>query len=572
MRTLETLENRLLLAAYRLVDLGTLGGGTSAGFDINNHNQVVGSAQTETGATRAFLFKDANGNGAADPGEMTNLGALAGHASSYAYGLNDNGIPVGTSVDSAGNERAVRFLAAGGATDLNLGDGSNARAINDAGEIVGSAMFNVINFTAFHRSASGTVTNLGTLSSGLYGDSEAYGINANGAITGWTSIDVGDRGFVRPPGGNMTPIGFASPPPGLAYAYAWDVNAAGHVVGEGFNAAGEYRAFLYDGTTVKDLGVLPGFNASMALGLNAQGDIVGILEPTAGQNHAFVYQAGAMKDLNDLIPQDSGWVLTEARAINDAGAIVANGVSPTGESRAVLLIPDTTPPTVLSAQFHYLTAPRSLVFRFSEDVSASLGLDDLVVTNLNTNQPVTGLNYHYDSNTNTATFAFPSDPQDANYRSTLLAGGVKDSANLALDGNADGAPGGDFHLDFFFLRGDANHDREVDFADLVALAQNYNSSSGADWSQGDFDGDGAVNFSDLVALAQNYNKSLAPTAAVTSEPLLASALPERKSTPARRPFATRPVIGRPIRPYRLGKLANPRALGFAALGLGFDSL
>jgi hypothetical protein len=34
MRTLESLENRLLLAAYRLVDLGTLGGATSAGFDI----------------------------------------------------------------------------------------------------------------------------------------------------------------------------------------------------------------------------------------------------------------------------------------------------------------------------------------------------------------------------------------------------------------------------------------------------------------------------------------------------------------------------------------------------------
>jgi probable HAF family extracellular repeat protein len=498
MRTLETLENRLLLAAYRLVDLGTLGGASSTGFDINNNNQVVGSAQTEIGASRAFLFKDANGNGVADPGEMTNLGALTGHASSYAYGLNDDGIPVGTSLDSAGNERAVRYEPGGGATDLNLGDGSNARAINDAGDIVGSAMFNVINFTAFHRSPSGTVTNLGTLSSGLYGDSEAYGINADGAIVGWTSTDVGDSGFVRPSGGNMTPIGFPGPPPGLAYAYAWDINAAGQVVGEGFNSAGEYRAFLYDGDAIRDLGVLPGFNASMALGLNARGDVVGILEPAAGQNHAFVYQAGVMKDLNDLIPQGSGWVLTEARAINDAGAIVANGVSPTGQNRAVLLISDTTPPSVTSAHFHYLTAPRSLIFRFSEDVSASLGLEDLVVTNLDTNQRVTGPSYHYDSQTNTATFTFPDDPDDANYRATLLADGVTDSANLALDGDADGAAGGDFHLDFFFLRGDANHDRKVDFTDLVPLAQNYNRSSGATWSQGDFDGDGAVNFGDLV--------------------------------------------------------------------------
>jgi hypothetical protein len=46
---------------------------------------------------------------------------------------------------------------------------------------------------------------------------------------------------------------------------------------------------------------------------------------------------------------------------------------------------------------------------------------------------------------------------------------------------------------------------------LVALAQNYN-LPGKDWSQGDFDGDGAVGFSDLVALAQNYNTTLPPAA------------------------------------------------------------
>jgi hypothetical protein len=60
----------------------------------------------------------------------------------------------------------------------------------------------------------------------------------------------------------------------------------------------------------------------------------------------------------------------------------------------------------------------------------------------------------------------------------------------------------------YTLAGDANLDGGVNFNDLVALAQNYNTPSGATWSHGDFNFDGVVNFSDLVALAQNYNTSL----------------------------------------------------------------
>ena len=57
--------------------------------------------------------------------------------------------------------------------------------------------------------------------------------------------------------------------------------------------------------------------------------------------------------------------------------------------------------------------------------------------------------------------------------------------------------------------GDANLDGSVSFPDLVALAQNYNTSDGsATWERGDFNFDGNVGFPDLVALAQNYNTSL----------------------------------------------------------------
>jgi hypothetical protein len=80
-------------------------------------------------------------------------------------------------------------------------------------------------------------------------------------------------------------------------------------------------------------------------------------------------------------------------------------------------------------------------------------------------------------------------------------------------GGIDFAPFGTV-LVKYTLYGDANLDRRVDFADLVALAQNYNQRAGvANWDQGDFNYDSLVDFKDLTLLAQNYNKSMAAVAA-----------------------------------------------------------
>ena len=55
------------------------------------------------------------------------------------------------------------------------------------------------------------------------------------------------------------------------------------------------------------------------------------------------------------------------------------------------------------------------------------------------------------------------------------------------------------------VAGDSNVDGNVDFRDLVVLAQNYNQLTGQSWQTADFNGDGATTFEDLVSLAQNYN-------------------------------------------------------------------
>ncbi|MGA2230791.1 MAG: dockerin type I domain-containing protein, partial [Tepidisphaeraceae bacterium] len=83
------------------------------------------------------------------------------------------------------------------------------------------------------------------------------------------------------------------------------------------------------------------------------------------------------------------------------------------------------------------------------------------------------------------------------------------------DGNTDsGTPAGPNQI---YLRttlaGDANLDGTVNFADLLAVAQNFNHPLGMngnpiDWADGDFNYDGVVNFADLLLVAQNFNKSL----------------------------------------------------------------
>ena len=68
--------------------------------------------------------------------------------------------------------------------------------------------------------------------------------------------------------------------------------------------------------------------------------IVGTSDMATGDTHAFGWDdvAGSpvMTDLNDLLPGGSGWVLLQARDINNAGQIVGWGTL-NGTFRAYLL-------------------------------------------------------------------------------------------------------------------------------------------------------------------------------------------------------------------------------------------
>jgi len=66
---------------YSIVDLGTLGGGSSEAYGINASGQVVGYARTSTGFQHAFIWQ--NGSG------MQDLGSLG--EDSWASDINDHG-------------------------------------------------------------------------------------------------------------------------------------------------------------------------------------------------------------------------------------------------------------------------------------------------------------------------------------------------------------------------------------------------------------------------------------------------------------------------------------------------
>jgi len=161
-------------------------------------------------------------------------------------------------------------------------------------------------------------------------------------------------------------------------------------------------------------------------------------------------------------------------------------------------------PQIETATFDYQSPANAVVIDFNKNVSESLATADLVVQKIG-GGTFAVQSFDVDFSNDTVCFILPALP-NGNYRASLPANSVTD-----FDGHPLPA---DFSFDFFVLAGDANRDRAVGFADLVAVAQNYGKTK-TTWVQGDFNGDGTVGFADLVAVAQNYGRSLpAPAAAM----------------------------------------------------------
>jgi probable HAF family extracellular repeat protein len=321
-------------ASYAIVDIGTLGGPSSAAASLNRFGDVVGAATTGDGVSHAFLYRN---------GQMLDLGTLPGGSSSYATAINDRGDIVGYGgINAYGPEfreftqgivwrnsgmRSVGALYCPCTFNVRYGT-SMAFAVSNAGWVVGDSQ---TNRQTFRRAFvwQDAIRPL-DVNAAAPGDSHAYGINDIHEVVG----DARDRAFlVR--GGIGRDLGVL---PGHATSSARAINNKGQVIGVSADAGGVARAFLWDLGRMRELGTLPGHAASEALAINDASDAVGRSgSADMSQSRAVLWRGGSAIDLTALVGA-ADWTLSSATAINDLGQIVGVG-SHGGQVRAYLLTP-----------------------------------------------------------------------------------------------------------------------------------------------------------------------------------------------------------------------------------------
>lgn len=381
---------------YTMTDLNTvlLSGGVRniQAFAINNSGKVVGSGQPvgvasyytwmydSTNGSIANVTRPSTGGIFQIPSDINNVGQMIGVGS-----------PDGLSI-----YRSFLRNADGTGTDLGalpVDYDSRAWAINDSGDVAGISFSSLTRVwqssRAYIWTASGGIQPLGSLA-GPNDWSRAYGINAKGQTVGvsyYTGSCYTSAGhaFVSTPTGlqdlhstNM-PV---DPRLGCGSSVAAKINNSGMAIGAHANSWGidspsgpaqVLHATVWNTATGAYTDLSNGINAktSQALtAINASGQVAGsevtysgvlinnMYEGTVtGSEHALVgdINGGGLVDLNQAFTNKPvNWTFQSAFDINDAGQMLVSAKDAGGVSHVVLLTPQTTSVSVV-------TAPATLV-------------------------------------------------------------------------------------------------------------------------------------------------------------------------------------------------------------------
>lgn len=284
--------------------LGTFGGAESVPVGINDAGAVVGVAHNAEEKRRAFLFAD---------GVLQDLGSLGGSIAG-AFAINADGRIVGVARDGDERDRAFEFDR-GIMTDLNTLLPSDspwtlniARAVNATGHIVGAGTLSMDGVSETSADPAGTSVSEAT---------ETIEPQPRRARRAFHLIPTGDGYIVT---GLDTPVDAES-------SSAEDINDAGDAVGTVTQVTGflvTTRPVLWRSGERIEIGTADAAGGS-AWAVNNHGQVVGTLNRIGRPSVAFIWEDGRTRDLNDALPPESGWALTEARDINDAGQIVGAG-------------------------------------------------------------------------------------------------------------------------------------------------------------------------------------------------------------------------------------------------------
>jgi probable HAF family extracellular repeat protein len=251
---------------------------------------------------------------------VTDLGTLGG-LTSQAVAINDTGQVVGTSLTADGSTHAFLWSAAVGMLDLGTLGGSNsqAAAVNALGHVAGSADMPDGSTHAFLWTAATGMIDLGTLG-GL--NSHAVAMNDDDQVVGNSDVENGHtHAFSWTLEGGIVDLGTFG---GNDFSQAAAVNGAGQVVGRASVPDGQANqgAFLWTAAGgLTYLGSL-GPRGSFAVDINESGQVAG--SSIIFNTNAFLWTtSGGIMNLGTL-----GNAYSVATAINNAGQIV--GYSPSG--------------------------------------------------------------------------------------------------------------------------------------------------------------------------------------------------------------------------------------------------
>jgi probable HAF family extracellular repeat protein len=316
---------------------------------------VVGIARDAQDVGHGFMWTEAGG--------MQPVTALPGLRNVTATGVNANGQIVGTGRDLSGLDRAFVYTRGRGVRELPPVPGATeatVRSINNLGQAVGASTFPDRRSHAVVWVVAGDeieVLDLGTLLGGTFAD--ATSINNKGTIVG----------TVRPPGGGplrgYRMSSAADPPrlidefPGMRGVEVYAINESGFVVGAYEDAAGRDHPFLYDGTSVVDLGIPPGCEGGTAYGISTSGRIAVTGERCEGGRNTSFHTNTTGGSYNRLSPEPH----TEVRAMSPEGLIAGFSLLG-GRNQAVMWRRATEAATVLgffpgekSAAAYGITSP-----------------------------------------------------------------------------------------------------------------------------------------------------------------------------------------------------------------------
>lgn len=335
----------LAASAYRLTDLGIAGPYTqSFSYGLSDNGQYVAGWVQQGTATQGFRWSAAAGM------ELLPLTAAGGApaSASRAFSINDSGVAVGESVLSATVRGATQWDTSGGvqalgtlANPAGAAFSSAAFGINNSGAVAGWSD-SVDNTRTFTWTVGSGMASVGVLPGGT--QTRAYSINANGEVVGWGTTPGADRGFIATPA--LTSVGAVSAAAN-SRTRAFGISNNGWVTGDARDPALGDEAFAWSATGgLLTLGKLAGATSSFGADINSSGWAVGWNQGGAGGDEAYLWtQSDGMLSLNSLLVDAAGWTVQRARAINDAGYVVANAVAADGRVRAVLLTPVPEPGT-----------------------------------------------------------------------------------------------------------------------------------------------------------------------------------------------------------------------------------